>query len=115
MSTVQTFEKMLERGPDSALLRYSLANAYVAESRESDAIEHLTKAIELDGKYSAAWKLLGRCYFEIGDFAHSAKTYEAGIEVADGNGDKQAVKEMRVYLKRANRQLTDQSKGQGGA
>jgi len=29
------------------------------------------------------------------------KTYERGIEIADGNGDKQAAKEMSVFLKRA--------------
>lgn len=107
MASAETFEKMLERGPDSALLRYSLANAYVSESRESDAIEHLSKALELDDQYSAAWKLLGRCYFESGDYPGSVKTYEAGIKVAESNGDKQAVKEMQVYLKRAKRKLAE--------
>jgi len=59
--SIDTFKNMLEKGPDSALLRFSLGNAYVAETNHTDAIEHLTKATELDEKYSAAWKLLGRC------------------------------------------------------
>lgn len=107
MASAEIFEKMLEKGPDSALLRYSLANAYVSESRESDAIAHLTKALELDDQYSAAWKLLGRCYFEIGDYPNAVNTYQAGVEVADSNGDKQAVKEMQVFLKRAERKLAE--------
>ncbi len=107
MAAAETFEKMLEKGPDSALLRYSLANAYVSDSRESDAIKHLTKALELDDQYSAAWKLLGRCYFEIGDYQNAVNTYQAGVEVADANGDKQAVKEMQVFLKRAKRKLAE--------
>ena len=101
MPGVETFESLLEKGPDSALLRYSLANAYVAESRPADAIEHLIKALEFDDQYSAAWKLLGRCYFDTKDYADAVRTYEQGIAVADARGDKQAAKEMSVFLKRA--------------
>ena len=74
-------------------------------SRHADAIEHLQKAIELDEKYSAAWKLLGACYVETGDHASAARVYERGIEVANDNGDKQAAKEMGVFLKRASKAL----------
>ncbi len=100
-----TFEALLEKGPDSALLRYSLGNAYVSESRECDAIVHLLKALEFDQQYSAAWKLLGRCYFDLKDYSNAINTYEQGIEIADAKGDKQASKEMGVFLKRARKQL----------
>jgi len=105
MPSSETFENMLGKGQDNALLRYSLANAYVSESRHADAIEHLQKAIELDEKYSAAWKLLGACHVETGDHASAARVYERGIEVANDNGDKQAAKEMGVFLKRASKAL----------
>jgi len=101
--SIDTFKKMLEKGPDSALLRFSLGNAYVAETNHADAIIHLTKATELDEKYSAAWKLLGRCYLETGDYDSAIKTYERGISIAEENGDKQAAKEMSVFLKRATK------------
>lgn len=101
MPGVETFESLLAKGPDSALLRYSLANAYVSESRPADAIDHLVKALEFDDKYSAAWKLLGRCYLDTEKYADAVRTYEQGIEVADAKGDKQAAKEMSVFLKRA--------------
>ena len=105
MPGVETFESLLEKGPDSALLRYSLANAYVAESRPADAIEHLIKALEFDDQYSAAWKLLGRCYFDSENYADAVRTYEQGIAVADTRGDKQAAKEMSVFLKRAAKKV----------
>lgn len=105
MPGVETFESLLEKGPDSALLRYSLANAYVAESRPADAIEHLIKALEFDDQYSAAWKLLGRCYFDSENYADAVRTYEQGIAVADARGDKQAAKEMSVFLKRAAKKV----------
>ena len=106
MPGVETFESMLAKGPDSALLRYSLANAYVSESRPADAIEHLVKALELDDQYSAAWKLLGRCYFDTEDYVNAVRTYEQGIVVAEGRGDKQAAKEMSVFLKRAQKKTS---------
>ena len=109
MATLETFEKMLEKGPDNALLRYSLANACISADRHSDAIEHLCKAVEHDNQYSAAWKLLGRCYFDTEDYRNAVSAYESGIAVADSNGDLQAGKEMRVFLKRAKRKLEDKN------
>lgn len=103
MPNVETFESMLEKGQDNMLLRYSLANAYVAEEKPTEAIEHLIKALEFDDQYSAAWKLLGRCYLDTGENAKAVDTYEQGIKVADAKGDKQAAKEMRVFLKRAKK------------
>ena len=105
MPGVETFESLLKKGPDNALLRYSLANAYVADSRPADAIEHLIRALEFDNQYSAAWKLLGRCYFDTECYADAVRTYEQGIAVANDRGDKQASKEMGVFLKRSVKKL----------
>ncbi len=107
MPSSDTFEGLLEKGPDSSLLRYSLANAYVSESRLSDAIEQLNKALELDAQYSAAWKLLGRCYVDTGEYASAITSYEKGIVVAESKGDKQAAKEMKIFLKRAVKKSGD--------
>jgi len=105
MPSSETFETMLSKGQDNTLLRYSLANAYVAESRHADAIEHLKKALEFDPQYSAAFKLLGACYMETSQHNEAVDIYEQGIEVAQDNGDKQAAKEMGVFLKRANKAI----------
>ena len=47
---------MLERGQDSALLRFSLGSEYLGEDRHLLAAERLRYAVELDPKYRAAWK-----------------------------------------------------------
>lgn len=39
---------MLERGQDSALLRFSLGNEYLAAGRDDEAIVHFRRAVELD-------------------------------------------------------------------
>ena len=61
-------------------------------------------ALELDGQYSAGWKMLGQAKAAAGDRAGAAASYERGIEIADARGDLQAAKEMRVFLKRLRKE-----------
>lgn len=100
MSNIETFKSLLEKGNDDALLRYSLGNEYFKNSDFDQAIVHLKKAIELNKNYSAAWKLYGKALSENNQTADAISAYEEGIKVAEKNGDKQAVKEMQVFLKR---------------
>jgi len=85
---------------DGALLRVSLANALIAAGDRSAAIDELRHATEFDANYSAAWKLLGKMLAESGDGAAAIDAYEKGIAAARKRGDKQAEKEMAVFLKR---------------
>ena len=88
-------------GPrDGALLRVSLANALIAAGDRSDAVAELRRATEFDADYSAAWKLLGRTLAAGGDAVGAAAAYSQGIAAASKRGDKQAQKEMQVFLKR---------------
>ncbi len=100
MSIIDNFETMLANGQDSSLLRFGLGQAYLGEENYDLAITHLTKALEFDNSYSAAWKLLGKAYVAIEDTAQAIHAYEQGIGIAEEKGDIQAAKEMRVFLKR---------------
>ena len=91
---------MLERGRDSALLRFSLGNEHFAAGDFAEAGLHLSKAVELDRGYSAAWKLLGRSLAELGREEEAIEAWRSGIEVARDKGDRQAVKEMTVFMRR---------------
>jgi Tfp pilus assembly protein PilF len=94
---------MLNRGQDSALLRYSLGNEYLKQEDFHRAVEHLARAVELDPAYSAAWKLYGKALTAAGRHARAIAAYRRGIAAAEGKGDVQAAKEMRVFLKRAEK------------
>jgi len=85
---------------DGALLRMSLANALVAAGDRAAAISELRRATEFDADYSAAWKLLGRILTDAGDVAAATDAYRNGIAAANKRGDKQAEKEMTVFLRR---------------
>ena len=96
---IAKLETLLATGEDNALLRFSLGNAYLA-SNPKIAIEHLQRAVEIDPHYSAAWKILGKAFALSGDEVKAINTYQRGIAVAEKQGDKQAAKEMQVFLKR---------------
>ena len=100
MDIIKNLEAMLDAGQDSAMLRYTLGNAYLKAGDTARAIEHLHKAVQLDHHYSAAWKSYGKALSEAGNTAAAIHAYETGITVAEKKGDLQAAKEMQVFLKR---------------
>ena len=109
MGMIENFEAMLASGKDSALLRFSLGNAYLQSadqtantSQRNIAITHLCAAVKFDNDYSAAWKLLGKAYAGNGNSDDAKAAYAEGIRAATAKGDKQAAKEMTVFLKRLN-------------
>jgi len=88
-------------GPrDGALLRFSLGQALLAADEHAAAIEELRRAVDFDPGYSAAWKLLGKACLAHGDQAGAASAWREGIQAAATRGDKQAEKEMTVFLRR---------------
>lgn len=97
---IEALLALLRRGQDSALLRFSLGSEYRAAGRDEEAIEQLERAVALDPAYSAAWKLLGRAREAAGRDEAAAAAFRQGIAVAEQKGDRQAAKEMRVFLKR---------------
>ncbi len=88
-------------GPrDGALLRVSIANVLLVQGDAAAAAIELRRALEFDPDYSAAWKLLGNALVAGGDAVAATAAYQAGIAAAVRRGDKQAEKEMRVFLRR---------------
>ena len=100
MDPVERFEAMLASGRDSALLRFGLGMQYLKAGDPARAAQHLRSAVSQDADYSAAWKLLGKALAESGAPVEAADAYRSGIAAAERRGDKQAAKEMAVFLKR---------------
>ena len=103
MQPVERFEAMLAGGRDDALLRFSLGLHYLRAGDAARAAPHLRRAVEHDRGYSAAWKLLGQALAQSGDAAGAMQAYRDGIAAAQDKGDKQAAKEMTVFLRRLER------------
>ena len=100
MGMTESFEKMLAQGKDNPLLRFSLGSECLKAGDVGKAVLHLRAAVAQDNNYSAAWKLLGKALAEMRDEAGARDAYTSGISAANAKGDKQAAKEMGVFLKR---------------
>ena len=105
-----SFERMLAAGKDGALLRYSLGNEYLKAGDVGRSIEHLARAVALDPRYTAAWKLYGRALVAAERPDDALAAYREGIAVAHARGDKQAEKEMTVFARRIERALADRGR-----
>ena len=97
---IDTLEKMIRDGHDSAMLRLTLARLLSVQGRRQEAVVNLASAVRQDATYTAAWKALGQAQLDLGDQQQAADAWQQGIEVARQNGDKQAEREMAVFLKR---------------
>lgn len=92
-------------GPrDGALLRYALGNALLEAGDAAAAVEEFRHALRFDVRYSAAWKLLGKACLAADDREGAVDAWRQGIAVARERGDKQAEKEMGVFLRRLERE-----------
>jgi tetratricopeptide (TPR) repeat protein len=97
---ISSLEKLIGTARDGALLRYSLGLEYEKLGDHARATQYLRDAVERDPLYSAAWKALGRSLNEAGLRAEALDAYKRGIEAARAKGDRQAEKEMTVFMKR---------------
>jgi Tfp pilus assembly protein PilF len=100
MTMIDRFEALLASGKDNALLRFGLGSEYLKAGDTARAAQHFRAAVALDAGYSAAWKFLGKALAAAGDREGAAQAWRNGITHAQAKGDKQAVREMEVFLRR---------------
>ena len=103
-SAIENLERMLASGKDGALLRFGLGNEYLKGGDARRAAEHLRRAVAIEPDYSAAWKLLGKALLAAGQESDALAAWRDGIAAANRKGDKQAMKEMEVFVRRLARQ-----------
>ena len=102
-------EKWLGTARDGPLLRHSLGLQYARAGNLAKAIEHFSEAVARNPLYSAAWRGLAQALADADRREEARQAYRSGIEAAEKSGDKQAGKEMRVFLRRLEK--ADQPSG----
>ena len=100
---IANLEALLAMGRDSPAVRFGLGKACLERSDPAASRRHLERAVELDPSYSAAWKLLGKARVAGGDTRGGADAYRRGVAAANAKGDRQAAREMEVFLRRLER------------
>ena len=100
MKTLKKLKAELENGEDTALLRFSLGSAYLKKRELSDAIEHLSKAVEMDDGQATSWKLLGQAYASNEQYIEARDAFDKSLELAESKGNHFIVKELKNFLAR---------------
>jgi len=103
---IDNLRRQCDGSRDGALLRYSLGSALLNAGDAAAAMQELQRALAFDPAYSAAWKLLGKACLDAGEPAAAADAWRRGIAAAGLRGDKQAEKEMTVFLRRLEKKPT---------
>ena len=111
---IANLEALLAKGRDAPGLRFALATRYLAAGDAAAALKHAEAAVALDAAYSAGWNVLGQARAAAGDERGAIESYRRGIEVAEARGDRQAAKEMQVFLKRLEKRARS-APPEGGA
>ncbi len=102
---IRNFEALIESGKDGPMARFGLGKAHLDAGDPAAAAKELAQAVSMDPAWSAAWKSLGKARARAGDRAGAADAWKQGIEAAKTKGDRQAVKEMEVFLRRIEREI----------
>jgi predicted Zn-dependent protease len=102
---IESLENLLAKGVDNALLRFGLGKGYLDAGQGEQAALHLRRCVEHDPGYSAAWKLLGKALQLQGDMLAARIAWAHGIAAAQAKGDKQAEKEMNVFIRKLDRNV----------
>ena len=96
----EKLEALLASGKDAPQLRVSLGQACLARGDSDAAAGHLERALEQDPDYTAAWKFYGRALAAAGREAEARAAWENGLEIAERHGDRQAGREMQIFMRR---------------
>ncbi len=115
MPNITALTALLNKGQDSALLRFGLASAYLKEEPDDHLIqaeEHLKRCLALDPTYTAAYQQLAQVQKDRDNLIDATETLRLGIAAAESAGDLQAQRVMQVFLKRLAKRLAADLPGQ---
>jgi len=82
MDRLSYFRDMLNKAPDNPMVHYSLAQEYYKVRDYENAIRHIEEYLGLQEDEGAVYRLLAKCYEELGEFNRAIEVLEKGMEQA---------------------------------
>ena len=82
MDRLSYFRKMLNKSPDNPMVHYSLAQEYYKVRDYENSIKHIEEYLRLQEDEGAVYRLLAKCYEELGEFNKAVEVLERGVEQA---------------------------------
>lgn len=97
-SNLEFFKSAVEKDPDNAFARYSLAMEYRKTGALKDALEAFREIIRRDAAYVAAYLMAAQTAIDSDDESTAEQILRAGIEIATTQDNTHAASEMRDLL-----------------
>lgn len=85
---------------NDALARFGLGKALLEAGQADEAAVQLTRAVEIDSNYTAAYVILAKALDAAGQKDAARETCKKGIEVGRKTGDLEPVRQMETHLMR---------------
>lgn len=95
---IEAFRAFVERSPDDAFARYSLAMALRGAGRNDEAVAEFRELARRKPDYVPTYLMLGQVLESAGRDGDAAQAYEAGIAAATRTTDMHARNELTQAL-----------------
>lgn len=98
MDRVTTLRAMLEADPTNHFVRYGLAQEFVKNGDDSEALEEFRRILAVNPDYQAAYFHAGKALERLGRSEEARSVYTQGIQASFRTGDLHARSELEAAL-----------------
>ena len=95
---LESLLKLLEKEPKDSFLLYGIALEYMSAKNFEEAEKYFKSLLSVDNKYVPAYMQYAQLKERQNEIEKARELYKQGIQIAKGNGDKHAAKEMKEFL-----------------
>ena len=92
------FLSLLEKDPQNPMVHYSLAFEYYRAGDKEKSVHHLKEYLSLKEDEGAAYRLLAKCYEEMGEYTKAIEVLQEGIEKALKHNHPSMAQEFRDWI-----------------
>jgi predicted Zn-dependent protease len=82
MDRLAYFKSILDKAPDNPMVHYSLAQEYYRLQDYENAIRHIEEYLRLKEDEGAVYRILAKCYEEMGSPVKAIEVLQEGIKQA---------------------------------
>ena len=98
MNRLEYFKELLKKSPSNPMIHYSLAQEYYRIKDYKNAIKHGEEYLRIQEDEGAIYRLLAKCYEELGEFHKAIDMLEEGIKQALKHNHPSMAEEYKQWI-----------------
>lgn len=103
MDKLSYFLDLLEKAPKNPMVHYSLGLEYYKRGEYKRAVHHMEVYIKLKEDEGAGYRILAKCYEELGDYEKAIEVLKEGVEKAKKYNHPSMVEEFELWVEELRR------------